>query len=244
MAGLRLAALYSLRPHELYLCGPKEAAQQKTLRRFLKGEISAAKLRTVLRKFVGAYQYYRLIAKSNKIEDSFVEEVVRAYWIGNELLGRVKINKLRQMIVGKFSGPKLLAKKSAIKKAQTIPENSKPHHSFHVLFVGSVAGSVDFKNTKLKDLCRVGWGKVKKLKVESRKLKVIVEHQPLVGKKEIKLGEAIRKEIIWDKEIAPEIKTGDWVSFHWGQIVQVLTLKDVANLKKHTLNTLKSLYGK
>lgn len=236
MNGLKLAALYSLRPHELGLCGPKETAQQKLLRKFLQGKVSVRKIRVVLTKFIGAYQYYKLIAKSNKIRDLFDEKVVHAYWIGNELLEKVKIEDLRKMIVKDFSGQGLLNKETASKKAEIIPVGSKPHHSFHVLVIGSVTGSVDFKNTKLKDLCRIGWGKIKKIKN-----KIEIEYQPLVGEKKIKLGKPVKKEILWDKELLPKKKIGDWVSFHWNWLVRVLTKNEVTNLKRYTLNTLKSL---
>lgn len=243
MSGLKLAALYSLKPHLLGLCGPREAAKQKILFKYLAGEdISSKKIREVLKKFTGAYSYYQLIAKSNKINDPFDEEVIRAYWLGNELLNRIKITDLRKIIAKDFSRPGLLPKNAVLKKSKEIPKGSGPHHSFHVLVIGSVTGSINFANTKLKDLCRIGWGKIiKRLQVTSFKFKVLVEYQPLVGKKILKLGKLRKKEVIWDKKIVPEVKIGDWVSFHWDQLVQVLTKEDLANLKKYTLNTLNSL---
>ncbi len=235
--GLKIAARFGFRPHYLGLCGPKQARQQKLLQKFLQGKISAAKMKPVLRKFLGAYPYYKLIARSNKIKDPFDEKVASAYWIGNELLNKVKTVNLRQMIAKEFSGPGLLPKKIAARKAGAVPEGSKPHHSFHVLIIGSVTGSVDFKNTKLKDLCRVGWGRVKKIKNKS----CLVEYQPLVGEKKIKLGKSVKKEIIWDKNLVPKVKIGDWLAFHWDYSAQILTQKDVKNLRKYTLNTLNTL---
>ncbi len=261
MSGLDLAARYSLRPHELGFCGPQIARRQQILKKFIRGEASAAKTRKALKDFKGAYHYYGLIAKSNKIKNPFDEKVVAAYWIGNSLLEKVKTEDLREMIIKYFSGKGLLPKEIAVKKAAAIPENSKPHHSFHVLVIGSVTGSVDFKNTKLKDLCRIGWGRVtKKFKVlplrgisrreksspptgdlpKGEKFKVIVTCQPLVGKKKIRLGRPVKREIIWDREIVPKVKIGDWVSFHWNWLVQVLTKKEVKNLRKYTLKTLQN----
>lgn len=237
MSGLELAARYSLRPHELGFCGPKEATKQKLLRGFLRGKISAGKIRATLKKFIGAYHYYRLIARSNKIKDPLDEKIIRAYWVGNTLLEKVKIDDLRVLIAKDFTQPGLLSKEIAKKIAASIPGDAKPHHSFHVFFIGSVTGTVNFKNTKLKDLCRIGWGRIKKIKKD----KVLVEYQPLTGEKTIKLSRPIKKEIIWDKETTPKIKMGDWVSFHWGWLVEVLTKSQVANLKKYTVNTLKFL---
>jgi hypothetical protein len=268
MSGVKLAARYGLRPHELGLCGPKEAAQQQTLKKFILGKIPVREAKKILQQFKGAYPYYRLIAENNNIKDPLKERVVNAYWIGNKLLDKVKIEDLRQMIAKDFSGPGLLTKDIAAKKAAAIPKSSKPHHSFHVLTIGSVIGSVNFKNTKLKDLCRVGWGKVTQRVIPARfakasarraeaeiqksrfrvkhgttsnKCKVIVEYRPLVREKKIKLGKPIRKEIWWDRTIVPSVKIGDRVSFHWNYLVQILTKQEVANLKKYTLNTLIAL---
>jgi len=257
MSGLRVAALYGFRPHMLGLCGPKEALEQRLLLKFLQGKLSHRQILPVIKKFKGAYPYYCLIAKKNKIRTGpFNKKVVEAYWIGNKLLDKVTTDDLKKMVKENFSGPGLLNKNKAAKKAGKISAGSKPHHSFHVLVIGSVTGSVDFRNTKLKDLCRVGWGKViKKFKVprprpirqpadeggQNSKFKVLVEYQPLVGEKKIKLGKPIKKEIIWDKEITPSLKIGDFVSFHWNWLVQILNQEDVINLKKYTLNTLNCL---
>ncbi len=237
IAGLKIAARFGFRPHYLGLCGPKQARQQKLLQKFLQGEVSTRKMEAVFRKFLGAYSYYKVIARSNKIKNPFDKRVVSAYWIGNELLDKVKTEDLRKMIAREFVGPDLLPKEIALKKAGAVPVGSKPHHSFHVLVIGSVTGSVDFKNTKLKDLCRIGWGRVKRVKAKS----CLVEYQPLVGEKKIKLGKSVKKEIIWDKNLVPKVKIGDWLAFHWDYSAQILTQKDVKNLRKYTLNTLNTL---
>ena len=245
MSGLKLAALYGLRPHLLGLCGPEEAQKQGLLRRFLRGEIPHYQFLSVMQQFKGAYSYYELIARKNKIKTGpFNKKVVEAYWIGNELLEKVTEQDLRQMMIKKFSGPGLLSKEAAFEKAARVTRKAKPHHSFHVLVIGSVTGSVDFKNTRLKDLCRIGWGRVKDLKGKNEKGKIIVECQPVVGEKKIKFGKPVKKEIYWDREILPDIKIGDWVSFHWNWAVQKLRERDIINLYHYTKNTLESLYGK
>ncbi len=189
MSGLKLAALYSWKPHQLGFCGPKDDG---TLLRYLKGgNVSEKKVREILGQFEGAHPYYKDIAKKKNIKDVFNEKIVRAYWM--------------------------------------------THHIHHVLTIGSVSSKIVIKG-KLLDLCRVCWGRVIKLKVKSQKLKII--YQPLVKNK---LGKSIEKEIDWDKDLVPNIKTGDWVSFHWNQAVEVLADKDRKNLEKYTNLTLKSL---
>jgi len=226
LAGFKIAGRFGFRPHYLGLCGPKQARQEKLLQKFLQGKISAAKMESVFRKFLGAYFYYKLIAKSNKIKNPFDEKVVSAYWIGNNLLKKVKTEDLRKMISKNFSGPGLLSREIAVKKAAVISKGSKPHHSFHVLLIGSITGSVDFKNTGLKDLCRISWGKIVKTKNKS----CIIEYQPLIGEKKIKLGKSIKKEVIWEKNLAPKLKTGDWVAFHWNCICDKITPIQKKNL--------------
>ena len=212
MSGVRTAIFYSLKPHQLGFCGPQDK-RKGILLRFLKGEdISGKKIRDILKLFVGAYSYYEIIARANKIKDPFNEKVVRAYWVGNELLEKIK--------------------------------EPKPHHSFHVLVRGSITGRIVLKG-KLLDLCRIGWGEVKS-KIKSpmptgRQEKLKVKYQPLVGKKRLKLGQPTKKEIDWDKTLLSNIKIGDWVSFHWNQVVEVLNKKDIKNLEKYTRLTLKNL---
>ncbi len=117
IAGLKIAARFGFRPHYLGLCGPKQARQQKLLQKFLQGEVSTRKMEAVFRKFLGAYSYYKVIARSNKIKNPFDKRVVSAYWIGNELLDKVKTEDLRKMIAREFVGPDLLPKEIALKKA-------------------------------------------------------------------------------------------------------------------------------
>lgn len=242
MSGVKLAVLYGLMPHQLGLCGSELDLTQKILRKYLNGQTDEMKARAALKNFRGAYPYYKLIARVNKIEDVLDKRVVEAYWLGNELLEEITITDLRRMIIKDFSGAGLLSNSAAEKKAAAIPRDSKAHHAFHVLRIGSVTGSIDFTGqTKLKDSCRIGWGKVangKRLMASGKNQKIKVIYQPLVGKNEIKLGRPVAKKIIWDKKIIPNLKKGDWVSFHWGMAVQILTPNNVKKLEKYTQITL------
>lgn len=202
MFGLRLAALYGIKPFLMGFCGPQGKTDKAILLKFLKNKkVPEKKVIKILEQFEGAYPYYKIIAEANKIKNPFDERVVRAYWVGNKLL----------------------------EKAGGI----KSHHSYHVLLVGSVTGRIVLKG-KLLDLCRVGWGKVVK------NSKLVVEYQPLIGKKKLKLGKPIKKEIDWDKDLLPKVKIGDWVSFHWNQAVEVLIKEGRKNLEKYTKLTLES----
>ncbi len=237
MSGLKLACLYGLIPNLLGFCGPP----QKKLKKFIKNKISVQDIIPVLEKFEAAFPYYQLIAQKNGIHNPFNKKVVEAYWLGNELLEKITAKDLRQLIINKFSLPNLLSKKEAVEKAKKIPANSKPHHSFHVLIIGSITGRINLNNLKLQDICRIGWGKI----IRVKKNRLLVSYNPLTKREKIiELGQATNKEIIWDKDILPKIKTGDYVSFHWDYAIQKINKNNISNLRYYTQNTLNSLYGK
>lgn len=216
------------------------------MKKFILGELSIPQILPTLEKFEAAYAYYRLIAEKNKMPSPFNKKVVEAYWLGNELLDKFTADDLRQFIIKRLCQPGLLSKKEAVKRAALVPAGSKPHHSFHVMVLGSITGSVDFTgNTKLKDTCRVGWGRVVSAKggpaSGGKTGKITVSYDPLMGKKTIEFGKQTRKEIIWDKDLLPSIEVGDWVSFHWNYAIQKLNEENIINLYKYTQNTLSSL---
>ncbi|MGB9706789.1 MAG: DUF6390 family protein [Microgenomates group bacterium] len=264
MSGLKLAALFGFYPHKLGFCGLQENSAKKTLLSYLSGEkIPEQKIRKILETFKGAFSYYKLIAKSNRIEDPFDEKVVKAYWIGNQLLEKVPVDSLKEMIIKEFVGPGFLSKKIAEKKAKEVPLTSKAHHSFHVLVMGSVSDRIILEG-KLLDLCRIAWGKViRTCSLRSQDLvfslcseigykkrgtenpnRIIIEYQPLQKRrKKYFLGEPIHKIVFWEKKFIPEIKIGDKVATHWNHIVQILSPKDLNYLKKYTQITIDSLNG-
>lgn len=226
--GLRIAALYSFPPHRFGLCGMKKGKSEE-MEAFLAGK-KVPEIKEIMKSFKGAFFYYQLIAKENKIKNPFDKKVVRAYWIGNELLKKVKIKKLREMVARDFKKKKL---------AKNLPENSFAHHSFHVL----VAGPID-KNLILtegmKDLCKISWGGV--LKISKNKMPVnelLVEYQPLLKEKEWYLGKFVKRKIFWKKSILPKLKKGDIISFHWDLALEKLSKKDLENLKKYTQDSIK-----
>jgi hypothetical protein len=223
MRGLKIAALYSFPPGRFGLCGMGEEASHEILD-FLKGE-EVANIKAILETFEGSLFYYRLIAKENKISNHFDEKVVRAYWIGNELLEKVRVSKLKEVVAKNLKRPKL---------AEKLPENSRAHHSFHVLVAGPMKRDL-IMTEGMKDLCKVSWGKI--LKIEDCKMQIanlIVEYQPLLKERKWFLGKPIKRRIFWFKSILPKVKVGDIVSFHWDLALEKLSKTDLRNLKKYT----------
>lgn len=234
MSGFKIAISYSLPSFQLGFCGPQEAKSRKILLDFAAGKkVDLEKVKEALMKFEAPYPYFKLIAKSNDTEDPFDERVVKAMWVGNKLLDNIKTEDLRASIRTEFTKPGLLSKKEAERRAAKVPDGAVPHHSFHVLVLGPVAGRVKLEGAML-DLCRIGWGRVGEVK--SKKLKV--KYKPLVLGKKMKLGNEIEKEIDWNKNLVPKVKEGDWVSFHWGQICEVLTPAEVKKLEHYTQKTI------
>ena len=236
LGGLKIAAIYGIKPHLLGFCGPQERSATQYLLRYLSGQkIAEKKIREIFKGFEGAYSYYKLIARCNRIKDPFDERVVKSYWIGNNFLEKVPTKAFKEMVVEEFSRPGLLPKKIAAKQAKKIPAGSKPHHSFHVLRIGSITGRVKLRG-KLLDLCRVGWGKVIAINLSQSKIKV--KFKPLKIGKKYRLGKIKEKYIIWNRNLLPQPKLGQYISFHWNLAAQILTKKDLTNLQKYTQETL------
>ncbi|MGB9598501.1 MAG: DUF6390 family protein [Minisyncoccales bacterium] len=223
MSGFKIAALYSFPPARFGLCGMGEEASHE-LFHFLLGE-KVSEIKKMLETFEGALFYYRLIAKENKIKNYFNERVVRAYWIGNELLEKVKVSKLKEMVAKNLKKPKL---------AKILPEIARPHHSFHVLVAGPIKKDLVLTEG-MKDLCKISWGKVKK--IEDSKLSVVnltIEYQPLLKEKNWFLGKPTKRKIFLNKKILSRLKVGDFLSFHWDFALEKLLKEDLENLKKYT----------
>lgn len=249
ISGLRLAVLYGIYPHRLGFCGPQDDLAKRTLRNFLlKPKEYENETEKILKGFEAAYAYYKLIARANAIKDPFDERVVRAYWVGNNLLEKVSPKALAKMILTDFIKPGLLKKSLALKKAEKVEIGAMPHHSFHVFIIGSITGRITL-NEKLMDLCRVGWGKIindVNLQMASGRFKnekLIVEYQPIVKNKKFFRGKSIKKEISCNRELLPKIKKGDWISFHWNNAIETLSRENLQNLKKYTAQTLNLLNG-
>lgn len=237
MKGLKRAIAYSLKPHELDLCGPQCFDDSKMiLKEYLLGKKYPEKvIRGLLDEFHGSSGYYRLIARSNGIKDYFDERIIEAYWIGNKLLDKVKTDDLKGVILSDFVRPDLLTKEKALKIIKKIPKGVVPHHSFHVFFVGSITGRAKITD-KVKDVCKTSWGKVIEIDFEKNKLKV--RTQKLFPKKRVELW------IDWDREILPKIKKGDDITYHWNRASEKLAQAQLKNLIKYTIKNFNKYEGR
>lgn len=239
MNGLRVSVAYFLPSFSLGFCGPQDKTSQKVLSSFALGKsVSEKSVREIFEKFEAAYQYYKLIARRNDIADPLDEKVVRAFWVGNSLLEKVSGEDLRKLILTDFCQPGLLTKAQAREKAAKVPKGALPHHSFHVLVLGAIAGCVELKGAML-DLCRVGWGRVAELRMQNEELRI--KYKPLFLGKEICFGREVERNITWDKNIVPKVKVGSWVSFHWASACEVLDKKSLKNIEDYTNRTISAI---
>lgn len=236
-SGLKLAIKYSLPPCRLGFCGPARKLRQEILYDFVVGkEDDESAVRKILSSFEAMYPYLRLIAAKNGISDPLDERVVRALWVGSSLLEKVTKEDLRELILNDFVKPALLSPAEAEERAARVRDGMVPHHSFHVFVLGSITGRVDLGGA-LRELCRIGWGQVG----ETGDGKVTVRYHPLALGKKLARGGEKTKEWDWDSQIVPGVSRGDWVSFHWGRICDVLSEEDVSDLERYTLRNISAL---
>ncbi len=234
------AVRYALYPNELGLCGPRGAREKGQLYQYLttKTKISDVRVRELLGQFWASTAYLKLIAASNEIDDWLDPRVVEAYWIGNDLLGRVRPEDLRETVKS-FSGLATMSAKVAEELAFRIPHQARPHHSFHVFIVGSITGKVE-RGTIGQELCRIGWGTVREIKGRGRQLVV----QTRVLKKRggnvfpILEEEPSPEGVKYDPLLFPRLKVGDLITYHWDRAVEIIDFETARRLEEWTEKTL------
>ena len=233
--GLLLCAKYSVAPNYFGYCGPDE---NKSLIDHLKEGIADREVKSILSEFETLYLNLTLIAKENKITDVFDRRVVEAYWVGNHLLQNISSRDYTYLLNEKFNLGKKLGEKQLAKLSNKIQDHEVfPHHSFHVFNIFKRTGyDPSFHTLNTMDECRIGFGKLKILNPKSKT--AIVEMKPLIMTKDkLHWGKTIKKEIKIEyrgKAFLTNLKVGDWVSFHWGHVCDVLTEHQVKNLDFYT----------
>ena len=229
------AARYALYPNMLGQCGPRGSDKDK-LYKYLttRSKIDDNQARRLLEQFPAASVYMKLIADTNDIPDWLDPRVVEAYWIGNNLLDRVRVQDLK-ILVSSFGG-KIMPSMAADNLAMRIPHDAVPHHSFHV-FIGSAADGKIGKVGNPEEFCRIGWGEVRA--IDGPKVRVIA--RSLVGQGgqyELRLGREMPFEVARDPAIMPEVRRGEFITFHWGRAVETITLEQARRLEHYTEATL------
>jgi len=229
------AARYALYPNMLGQCGPKGSDKER-LYQYLTTttKVDDHQARKLLEQFPAASTYMKLIAASNDIPDWLDPRVVEAYWIGSNLLDRVRVQDLK-IVVSSFGG-EIMPEEAAVALAIRIPYDAVPHHSFHV-FIGSSADGKTGSVGNPEEFCRIGWGEVKL--VSGRKVKILA--RSLVGRGGqygLELSRELPREIARDPAILPRLHPGEFITFHWGRAVETITLEQARRLEHYTEATL------
>lgn len=234
--GLLRCSKYSFGPNRLHYCGPD--AHQELLAH-IEYQSADPRLKQMLKAFNTLYPYLCLIAKANHIKDPFDDHVVRAYWLGNNLLENVSRQDLYRNLLEEQKVQDKIGSKSFLKIKNKIKNYALPHHSFHVFNIWRRTGNMAIAHTlESMDSCRIGWGKV--TKIDGPFLSVFT--QPIVEQNgALMLGSAIEKKItrtLGAREDIEQIKIKDIVTYHWGVPCEVISPKQAALLKRYTLQSI------
>jgi hypothetical protein len=221
-SGPTLFARYAFGPNRFGYCGPDAA--NELLGEATSGDGDRA-IRELARGFEGAWPYLELIARANGIDDPLDRRVVEAYWLGSDLLDRVRPDDFGLNLADRFrprlrpEGWRWLAGKPAAGAA--------PIHAFHVFDVfprvGLLrSGSID-RALEVMESCRIRWGRV----LERAGTSLVANVVPLVlegGR--LRLGPAGPERIeAWQDGLAfvDDVRAGDVISIHWGFACDRLT---------------------
>lgn len=235
--GVFTCSRYAYPPNSLSLCGP---AKQKDLKWYSSTGETDQGTKEILSDFTTLYPYLSLIAYENDIFNSFSQNVVEAYWLGNYLLRAVSPRPFAHFLTDTLGLKKRSAKKPLNSLLQKLDYDSIPHHSFHVLNVYKRTGHLDMPHTiETMDACIVNWGKVMAKTTQA----VYVETKPLTRVNDgLTFGKSVIRKLIpqGKKDIVKfSLKIGDFVSYHWGYICQKLTIQQIKNLNYYNLLSLK-----
>lgn len=234
--GLLACTRYAFMPNKLQYCGGNK---NSTLFEYGINSISEPPLEKLLKEFQTLHPYLKLIANANKTIDIFDYKVIEAYWIGNELLENVNMNKLYWHFIDGLQLKKKIKPGQFEKLCGKIPLGAKPHHSFHVFNVYLRTGHLPIEHTiETMDNCRISWGKTKKI----LKNELEIETPTLIEQDgKIILSEPKIKKIVYKFGNDGFIKNpqiNDWISYHWNWACDILTKQQTINLEKYTRQSL------
>ena len=233
MRGMLRCARYAFSPNKLKYCGPVDKNYQ--LGKYIVKGVEDKGLEELLDDFQVMYPYLKLIADENGIKDAFDERVVEAYWIGNELLEKVKLKGFWDHLILEQGLKKRFKQKDLKWIMGKVSIGAKVHHSFHVFNIWNRTGHEAKPHTvETMDKCRISWGRV----ISKGRSKLKLKTQRLVYEKgRLRLRRGVVKEVEWrlgDGELIKSLKKGDWVTMHWGWVCERVGKKQVKNLEKYT----------
>jgi hypothetical protein len=214
-----LFARYAYPPNELGYCGPEDSAG--LLAHGSSGRNDGA-IAEHARQFEGAWLYLRLIAAAAGIDDPLDERVVRAYWVGGDLLDEVKPVDFMDML-GQLKG-QIGGCWDQLPPADV--DRARPHHSFQVFAVypwAGLLGSAGGPALSVLDQCRIRWGEIEAVDGE----RASVRSRPLTWDgRQLALGESRAESVRWSTgglSMAAGLTVGETVALHWDWVCDRLT---------------------
>ena len=218
--GALLFARYAYPPNALGLCG---ADTPGVLLEYGDANASDGGLVELARTFEGAWPYLTLIAAANRIDDPLDPRVVEAYWVGNELLGRVDRSALARHVEDRFRGR---IGRSSERLLETVHAGTVPHHNFHVFAVypwfGLLRTGLVEEPLHVLDSCRITPAVVESIAGDNARVRL----RPLTWDgASLELGEWEPRDVRW-RETGRAFAVpaaGDWVSIHWDFVCDRLT---------------------
>jgi len=222
-------------PNNLGYCGPDDRG---VILQHLEESKGGEELNATLKQFEAAYPFLRFIARTTG-KDTFDYEVPEAYWIGNGLLDRVPVSDFHS-----FSHRELVGRdvKEVKRVFKTVGVAARPHHTFYVMSTyasSSISDGPSLSNTNVKkiaqmiDSCRVSWGEVKSIGAKSLQ----VMYRPVVLEEDrLALSKPNTKKVRYNPEVPPfgSVRKGDIVSLHWDYACDVLSPRQLSNIRRYT----------
>ncbi|MDO8339574.1 MAG: DUF6390 family protein [Candidatus Burarchaeum sp.] len=226
-AGLELSAKFALMPNCLGHCGTDWFAG--VFGRYLAGKAKNGELKAELEQFTAHHSYLKLIGDCNR-RDAFDEKVVEAMWLGNELLENVGKKDLQKMMLTRFVNAGM-QKERAKKLAENVPEGAVPHHSFHVLYVGSISGKI-MPTLLNAEKCLIRSGRVIAVQGSHAEL----ECWSLTGRR-------LEESLLSVNGIRPEraLEKGEKVALHWGMACTKISEQQEKALITYTKRNLEAV---
>lgn len=237
-AGPLLFARYAYPPNALGLCG---ADSPRTLLEYGDARASDPGLAELARTFDGAWPYLTLIAGANGIADPLDRRVVEAYWVGNDLLDRVRPGELARHVDERFRGRIGRAREHVV---DAVAAGAVPHHCFHVFAVypwlGLLRTGAVEQPLHILDQCRTTPAVVQAVDGDS----LVVLARPLVWDDEagaLRLGGRTLRTVRWREDgraFVRRPRPGEHVSLHWDFVCDVLSpgaARALARANRHAL---------
>lgn len=234
-SGLQLFARYAYPPNERGYCGPQDPQE---LAAYLRQGTSDPGLMRLARAFDGPLPYLQSIAAAAGTDDPFSQEVVEAYWVGNDLLDHVDDETFRAALHAGFA----THPGAEWTRVQAALPGGVPHHSFHVFVTYPWAGLLRTGRAeplRVLDQCRIRWGQVETASPE----RLLVRSEPLAfDGQQLHLGPARVEDAaqpVDGSQADRPLEPGDWVALHWQWICDRLSSRQVDDLRRHSASQLR-----